>query len=128
MSNREVAVKIDGLLVKAKLSYDVESSCIDLAVNGAVYSCCAENLFSSFIKLRAMLPNIEFFCKGAKVNVHPSRASSQMSSGLLAYELTLGKQALRENLVNIFDYDAEGVTNDPLVQREFFERWMKSLR
>lgn len=51
-----------------------------------------------------------------------------MSSGLLAYELTLGKQALRENLVNIFDYDAEGVTNDPLVQREFFERWIKSLR
>lgn len=51
-----------------------------------------------------------------------------MSSGLLAYELTLGKQAFRENLVNIFDYDAEGVTNDPLVQREFFERWIKSLR
>ena len=61
MDDREVAVKIDGLLLKAKLSYDVESSCIDLAVNGAVYFCCAENLFSSFIKLRAMLPNVEFF-------------------------------------------------------------------
>lgn len=32
-----------------------------------------------------------------------------------------------KNLINIFDYDAHDLTNDPLAQNEFFERWIKSL-
>lgn len=128
MDERDVVVKVNGVSVKAKLSYDAESFCIDFDLNGSIYSCCGKSLFSSFIGLRSMLPNVEFLCKGAKVNVYPSRASSQMSAGLMAYELTLGKQALRENLVNIFDYESEEVTNDPLIQHDFFECWIKSLR
>lgn len=127
MDSREIYMRVDGVLVKAKLLYGTEPPSITLDVNDSEYSCRAGDLFSCFIKLRSMLPNAEFLCKGAKVRVHPSRASSQMSAGLMAYELTLGKQALRENLINIFDYDAHDLTNDPLAQNEFFERWIKSL-
>lgn len=128
MDYRQITVKISGLIAKAELAYDTDSSCMSLYLNSSMYCCSGENLFSCFIKLRSLLPHVEFHCKGAKVNVHPSRATSQMSSGLLAYELTLGKQALREDLVNIFDYDASGVTSDPHIQRFFFENWIKSLR
>jgi len=51
-----------------------------------------------------------------------------MSSGLLAYELTLGRQALRENLVNIFDFEDNNLTNDYEHQKQFFQKWMESIR
>jgi hypothetical protein len=70
--------------------------------------------------------NIVFLCKGAKVNVHPSSMSSQMTLGVKAYELTLGKYASRSDLVNIFDYEENNLTNDPEIQRDFFMRWIES--
>ncbi|WP_454839557.1 hypothetical protein [Pseudomonas hormoni] len=69
---------------------------------------------------------IIFLCKGAKINVHPSTMSSQMTLGVKAYELTLGKPALRNDVVNIFDYEEHDLTNDPKVQEEFFMRWIES--
>lgn len=127
METVEIYVEIEGVMSKAKMLYDLEPPCVILSVNGSEHSCRADDLFSCFIKLRLMLPNAEFLCKGAKRNVHPSRASSQMSAGLMAYELTLGKQALRANLVHIFDYEENDLTNNPLAQSEFFEQWIKSL-
>lgn len=127
MDSREIHLRMHGILVKASLLYSVEPPKIILHVNGSEYSCRADDLFSCFIKLRLMLPHVEFLCKGAKINVYPSRASSQMSAGLMAYELAFGKQATRNNLINIFDYDTHGLTNDPLAQGEFFERWIESL-
>jgi hypothetical protein len=52
--------------------------------------------------------------------------SSQMSLGVKAYELTLGKYASMNDVVNIFDYEVNNLTNDPEVQREFFMRWVES--
>ena len=51
--------------------------------------------------------------------------SSQMSLGVKAYELTLGKQALRSDLVSIFDYEENNLTNEPKVQEDFFMRWLR---
>jgi hypothetical protein len=70
--------------------------------------------------------DIIFLCKGAKINVHPSTMSSQMSLGVKAYELTLGKRALLSDVVNIFDYEENNLTNDPDIQKEFFLRWFES--
>ncbi|WP_454870104.1 hypothetical protein [Pseudomonas lini] len=70
--------------------------------------------------------DIVFLCKGAKINVHPSSMSSQMSLGVKAYELTLGKYASRSDLVNIFDYEENNLTNNPEIQRDFFMRWIES--
>lgn len=67
-----------------------------------------------------------FMCKGAKINVHPSSMSSQMSLGVKAYELTLGKRASLDDIVNIFDYEENNLTNNPDVQEEFFLRWFWS--
>lgn len=46
----------------------------------------------------------------------------------MAYELELGKQARRENLVNIFDHEEEHLTNEPTMQSEYFKNWLNSLQ
>ncbi|WP_082061029.1 hypothetical protein [Pseudomonas sp. MRSN 12121] len=128
MDHREITLEEDGLLRSVEIAYDMESPSIQINLKNSEHVFYGDNLFSCFIKLRQNFPEINFFCKGAKKNVYPSRASSQMSSGLMAYELQLGKQALRENIVNIFDYEDQNLTNDPSVQLDFFKSWMASLK
>lgn len=84
-------------------------------------------MYRCLAKVRADFPSIQFLCKGAKINVTPSSMASQMSGGLVAYELTLGKRATRENLVHIFDYEDQNLTNDPEEQRRFYEAWIVSI-
>ncbi|WPN56274.1 hypothetical protein [Pseudomonas sp. P9_31] len=90
-----------------------------------IYS--AYDLYVCFGMLRADYPEIKFLCKGAKLNVHPSRMSSQMSSGLVAYELKLGKPSEEEDLVRIFDYEDENITNNIEEQKKFYQNWIESL-
>ena len=85
------------------------------------------DMYVCLAKVRADLPHIIFLCKGAKINVMPSRMASQMSAGLVAYEMTLGKQATDESIVHIFDYEEENLTNDPKEQIVFFKKWLTSL-
>ncbi|WP_457969266.1 hypothetical protein M1D68_03240 [Pseudomonas sp. R4-84] len=72
--------------------------------------------------------DVNFLCKGAKRNVRPSSMSAQMTSGIMAYENTLGEPASRQNLVNIFDFDDQDIINDPQLQKDFFSAWMKSIQ
>ncbi len=51
-----------------------------------------------------------------------------MASGLLAYELKLGEQALKNNIVNIFDHDEVDIVKNPDDQAEFFKEWLSSLK
>ncbi|WP_124349049.1 hypothetical protein [Pseudomonas chlororaphis] len=128
METVEITLELDGAPKKAKITYDFNPPFIKLDLENLSKTCYGDNLFTCFIKLRQELPEIRFFCKGAKKNVHPSRVSSQMSSGLMAYELEIGKQALRENIVNIFDYEEKYLTNDPNIQSEYFTAWINSLK
>lgn len=66
--------------------------------------------------------------RGAKRNVYPSRLSSQMAGGLLAYELKLGEQALKKDIVNIFNYDESDIVESPEEQADFFKKWLGSLK
>lgn len=50
-----------------------------------------------------------------------------MSAGLVAYQMTMGKPALPEDIVHIFDYEEENLTNDPQEQITFFKIWLASL-
>ena len=43
-----------------------------------------------------------------------------MTAGLKAYELKMGEQARRSDLVNIFDYDDNNLTNNPSKQNVFW--------
>jgi hypothetical protein len=94
--------------------------------DGYSKSYTGDDFYKCFGSLRADHPEIVFLCKGAKVNVHPSSMSSQMTLGAKAYELTLGKHASRKDIVNIFDYEENNLTNDPKVQQTFFLQWMET--
>ncbi|WLG31718.1 hypothetical protein PSH85_15225 [Pseudomonas simiae] len=85
------------------------------------------DMYVCLAKIRADFPHITLLCKGAKLNVKPSRMASQMSAGLVAYEMTLGKQATNENIVHLFDYEEENLTNNPQEQIDFFKKWLASL-
>lgn len=86
-----------------------------------------DDFFDCFKKLRRLNKSIIYFCKGAKINVLPSRMTRQMTMGLTAYETTLGVPALKDNLVNIFDYEDENLASDPLEQEQYEARWFSSL-
>ena len=96
--------------------------------DGSAIKNFGNNLFECFSQIRASHPDIVFLCKGAKRNVFPSRMSSQMAGGLLAYELKLGEQALKNNTVNIFDHDESDIIESPEEQAEFFKKWLGSLK
>jgi hypothetical protein len=87
----------------------------------------AADMYICFAKVRSDFPHIRFLCKGAKINVRPSSMASQMSGGMVAYELTLGKRTTREDLVHIFDYEENNLTNDPQEQANFYKEWIKSI-
>jgi hypothetical protein len=84
------------------------------------------DFYKCFALLRKDNPELTFFCKGAKINVHPSSMSSQMSLGLKAYELVVGKEASLDDLVYIFDYEDQDLTSDPDEQRFFYMNWISS--
>jgi hypothetical protein len=87
----------------------------------------AYDLFVCLGMIRADFPETKFLCKGAKLNVHPSRMSSQMSNGLVAYELELGIPSKEENIVRIFDYEDRDITNDINEQQTYYKNWIISL-
>ncbi|WP_084339486.1 hypothetical protein [Pseudomonas indica] len=127
MKSAEIKIIRESSENKIKLFYDDDPITIEINLDEHKTSFTGSNLFECFSKLRAELPDIKFLCKGAKLNVYPSRMTSQMAGGLLAYELTLGKQALRENLVNIFDPEEENIVQNPDEQKDYFMKWIKSL-
>lgn len=86
-----------------------------------------DDFFDCFKTLRRLNNSITYFCKGAKINVLPSRMTRQMTMGLTAYETTLGVPALKDNLVNIFDYEDENLASDPLEQEQYEAKWFSSL-
>jgi hypothetical protein len=95
--------------------------------NGFKKTYTAYDLFVCLGMIRADFPETKFLCKGAKLNVHPSRMSSQMSNGLVAYELELGIPSKEENIVRIFDYEDRDITNDINEQQTYYKNWIISL-
>ncbi|WP_242207651.1 MULTISPECIES: hypothetical protein [unclassified Pseudomonas] len=87
----------------------------------------AADLYISFGLIRADFPDIKFLCKGAKINVHPSRMSSQMSAGLVAYEVRMGHPTDEEDIVRIFDYEENDLTNDIEEQKKHYKLWIESI-
>ncbi|XCY72415.1 hypothetical protein QLG25_17490 [Pseudomonas sp. CBR-F] len=84
-----------------------------------IYS--GKDIYVCLAKVRSDFPHLTFLCKGAKLNVMPSRMASQMGAGLVAYQMTMGKPALPEDIVHIFDYEDENLTNDPQEQITFLK-------
>jgi hypothetical protein len=68
------------------------------------------SLFEALCALRRALEPLgkTLGCAGACLHVYPSPMSLSMGEGRMAYKLTLGKQATREDLVDIFAPAADG--------------------
>jgi len=129
MNSRKIQIIKNSAHETVEIFYSTDP--VALSVNfadGFSISRSGNTIFECFSKIRASLPSIVFLCKGAKRNVYPSRMSSQMASGLLAYEFKLGEQALKKDIVNIFDHDEIDVVEDPNDQAEFYRIWLESLK
>ncbi|WP_130904166.1 hypothetical protein [Pseudomonas sp. Sample_22] len=94
--------------------------------NGFKKTYTEDDLFLCLARMRRDFPETKFLCKGAKLNVYPSRMCSQMSNGAVAYEMILGEKATRDHIVHIFDFDDENIAQDIFEQEEFQRRWMNS--
>ncbi|WP_434650403.1 hypothetical protein [Pseudomonas sp. D1-2] len=125
---REVAVEIGSSLKTAKFKCDRKTKMMTVLMpDGSERSYTDADLYMCFGKVRKDYPDVKFLCKGSKLNVHPSRMSSQMSGGIIAYEVTAGEPADDDRIVNIFDYEDRDLTNNIQEQINYYLHWMQSL-
>ncbi|MDR6609166.1 hypothetical protein [Pseudomonas synxantha] len=125
----KITINIQGSIETATIECDRRKPSLTFTMqDGTQKTYSAYDLYVCFGMLRADYPDIKFLCKGAKLNVHPSRMSSQMSKGLVAYEVELGKPSEEENIVRIFDYEDKDITNSIEEQKTFYKKWIESLR
>jgi hypothetical protein len=89
----------------------------------------AADYFSAFCLIREKLEEKKLipFCYGASLNVYPSGMGRSMGLGLKAYKVELGKQARREDMVDIFDQGSDVIPASVTRQKEYFEQWLTSL-
>lgn len=125
MKSREITIIKNGIRESAVIEYEGGKPTLHLVLSDGmrkVYT--ALDLYESFGLLRADLKEIKFLCKGSKINVHPSGMSSHMSNGLVAYEMTMGQP--NGELVHIFSYEENDLTNDIEEQHSFCQCWAES--
>lgn len=126
-SKIQINISIDGTREIANLICDNKDITITFTMkNGFNKTYSDSDFYRCFARVREDNPNIQFLCKGSKINVHTSSMSSQMSLGLKAYELTLGKASSLADVVYIFDYDDNNLTNDLNEQQSFYRCWIES--
>lgn len=91
--------------------------------------CSEKNYFDALTKLREILEQdgIQILCKGANRNVYPSAMQFNMGIGRSAYMLTMHKQAMQRDVVDIFEPSNinECVSVDE--QKQYFNLWAESL-
>lgn len=89
----------------------------------------AENYFYALVELRKKLEiqNIKLLCKGCSEHVYPSPMILSMGDAVMAYKLTLGKQAFQKDLVNIFEPCKCDEYATVEQQYKYYERWIASI-
>jgi hypothetical protein len=127
MEQRRISLIVDGTKEEAEIYYDSIKSTINFSMqNGFTKTYESTDLYLCLAKIRQDHPDVIFMCKGAKLNVTPSRMCSQMSGGVIAYELKNGKTATFEDIVQIFDYEENNLAKSLEEQREFYYKWLNS--
>jgi len=128
MERTKITIVVNGNKEPAYLKHDSAKGIIKFSMsNGFRKTYESDDLYLCLAKIREEHPDIIFMCKGAKRTVTPSRMSSQMSGGYMAYELTLGKQATFDDLVKIFDYEEHDISKNPEDQILYYKQWIHSL-
>lgn len=119
------------LFLGEELLPDVDLVIVRVEIGYEKYEAKGENYFDALALVRQQLEKLELSikCYGALKNVFPSPMIQSMGEGRKAYRLTMGKQALAEDLVDIFDCpdgnDCDFSTVED--QEEFYMKWISSL-
>ena len=118
------------LFFEARLVGDLNGDIakIDIVSDEVYLNIEGYDFFDCLIKLREFLEKKKLFilCQGSAINVYPSRMARDMSSGLKAYSLELGKKTSLEQLVEIFDPAPVEAVGLIIEQNAFFERWIET--
>lgn len=87
------------------------------------------DLFEALIALRLELEKIgaQLLCAGARLCVFPSGMSRDMGGGRKAFVTRLGSP-MNEEAFDIFDYAEPELVSSVDKQKEFYERWVESLK
>ncbi len=88
------------------------------------------DFFNALGDVRGLLANDGLipFCYGASLHVRPSGMGRDMSKGLRAYKLALGRRPSIDDLVDIFAEGPDVVPASVSAQEQFFRDWLASLR
>ena len=129
MTIKKITIELHGKITHATLEYDRGNIALTVKIPGEPEKTFTDvDYYMCLGKVRQDFPNVKFLCKGSKINVYPSRMCSQMAGGLVAYEVSWGKAAGRENIVQIFDYEDKHLVTDINIQFDYHKRWLLSLR
>ncbi|GHU31919.1 hypothetical protein FACS1894172_07630 [Spirochaetia bacterium] len=121
------SIKNDSKIIMAIEEYDnTDIITIKTKINGKNYNSSGEDYFGTFQKIKDILlkDNIGIKCYGSMENVYPS---PMMRTSYNAYILENGKQALMENIVNIFDYVDINTFSTSDEQNNYYNNWLKSI-
>lgn len=132
MTSREVFfVDENGELdpVTIILTYDSAKCGVHASYKGEQLKFESSDYFECLILLRKHFESqgVRIKCNGSRYDVYPSRMSREMSHGIKAYTMTLGKQASRNSMVNIFDEADLNQIVSVEEQKKNYDDWLKSL-
>lgn len=100
---------------------------VEIMFDGKNISGMGRDCFDALIEVRRHLESqgVLVCVEGARKDVWPSGMARSMGGGRKAYRMTLGKQALKSDLVDIF---AEAQTPSSIADQEAYRRaWFDSL-
>jgi hypothetical protein len=109
-----------------EIEYDTGIIEMKISFNNKYFQCDGDDYFSCFQKIKDDLLkcNTGIQCYGSMLNVYPS--PMMRTSNNLAYILKAGKPALKEDIVNIFEYidiDKFAASEE---QNVFYKKWVES--
>jgi hypothetical protein len=100
---------------------------VEIVFDGQTFVGVGSDCFDALIEARRHLELQEILVcvEGARKDVWPSGMARSMGAGRKAYRMTLGKQALKSDLVDVF---AEALTPASIAEQEAYRHaWFESL-
>jgi hypothetical protein len=126
VTTQEITIIKNATRETAIIEYERSTCSLSITfANGQKKAYADLDIYVCFGLMRKEFNHITFLCKGAKINVYPSSMSSQMSSGVVAYEVKMGESEAVP--VRIFDPEENDLTNDIRMQVEFRKKWANSI-
>ena len=112
-----------------RLHDDSDDSLIELSFDGNAFTGTGDDFFDAFCQIRKQLETLGLIprCYAAHLRAFPSGMSRSMGGGVKLYRLTLGNQALTDDLIHMFDTDDRVEPATVADQRAFFNKWIGSL-